>query len=61
MGSPEGKVGSAELKKFWQKNGIEYSETQHQVRVSSFSMSRYAVTVAEEVVRFFRQKRISPS
>ena len=47
MGSPEGEVGRAEITAFWQKYGIEYSETQHQVRVSNFSMSRYAVTVAE--------------
>jgi len=47
MGSPEGEVGRAEIIAFWQKYGIEYSETQHQVRVSNFSMSRYAVTVAE--------------
>jgi formylglycine-generating enzyme len=47
MGSPEGEVGRAEIKAFWEKKGIEYSETQHQVRVSSFSMSRYAVTVAD--------------
>jgi sulfatase modifying factor 1 len=47
MGSPEGEVGRAEVTAFWQKIGIEYSETQHQVRVSNFSMSKYAVTVAE--------------
>ena len=47
MGSPEGEVGRAEIKAFWEKKGIEYSETQHQVRVSSFSMSKYAVTVAD--------------
>ncbi len=43
MGSPEGEVGRAEAKAFYQK----YSETQHKVGVSNFSMSRYAVTVAE--------------
>ena len=47
MGSPEGEVGRAEAKAVYQKFGLEYSETQHQVRVSNFSMSRYAVTVAE--------------
>lgn len=47
MGSPEGEVGKKEIKKFWQNKGIEYSETPHQVWVNNFSMSRYAVTVAE--------------
>ena len=47
MGSPEGEVGRAAITAFLQKNGIAYSETQHQVRLSNFSMSRYAVTVAE--------------
>ena len=47
MGSPEGEVGRAESKAVYQIFGLEYSETQHQVRVSNFSMSRYAVTVAE--------------
>ncbi len=47
MGSSEGEVGRAEVKALMQKNGIAYNETQHQVRVSNFSMSRYAVTVAE--------------
>ena len=47
MGSPVSQVGRAEVKAFLQKNGIDYSETQHHVRVSSFYMSRYAVTVAE--------------
>ena len=35
MGSPEGEVGRGKV------------ETQHQVRVSTFAMSKYAVTVAE--------------
>ena len=47
MGSPEGEVGMAEIKAFWQKEGIDYSETQHKVRLSNFSMSKYAVSVAE--------------
>ena len=47
MGSPVGEPGRAEITAFLQKNGIAYSETQHQVRLSNFSMSRYAVTVAE--------------
>jgi len=47
MGSPEGESGKAGITAYWQKNGKEYSETQHQVRLSNFSMSRYAVTVAE--------------
>jgi sulfatase modifying factor 1 len=47
MGSPESEPGVALIKAVWQKLGIEYSETQHQVRLSSFYMSKYAVTVAE--------------
>lgn len=47
MGSPESEPGRAAITAFLQKNGIAYSETQHQVRLSNFSMSRYAVTVAE--------------
>jgi len=47
MGSPEGEVGRAEVKAAFQKNGIDFNETQHQVRVSNFYMSKYAVTVAE--------------
>ncbi len=47
MGSPVGEPGRAEITAFLQKHGIAYSETQHQVRLSNFSMSRYAVTVAE--------------
>jgi formylglycine-generating enzyme required for sulfatase activity len=47
MGSPEGDSGRAGITAYWQKIGKEYSETQHQVRLSNFSMSRYAVTVAE--------------
>ena len=47
MGSPEGEVGRVEAKAVAQKYGIKYSETQHQVRVSTFYMSKYAVTVAE--------------
>ena len=47
MGSPEGEPGRAETTAFWQKLGIAYSETQHKVRLSNFSMSKYAVSVAE--------------
>ena len=47
MGSPEGEVGRAEIKAERQKAGIDYSETQHKVRLSNFSMSKYAVSVAE--------------
>ena len=47
MGSPEGEVGRAEIIAAWQKMGIAYSETQHMVRLSNFSMSKYGVTVAE--------------
>jgi formylglycine-generating enzyme len=47
MGSPEGEAGRAEVTAFWQKNGIEYSETQHQVKVSEFYMAKYELTVAE--------------
>lgn len=47
MGSPEDEVGRAEVKAVWQKEGLAYSETQHKVRLSNFSMSKYAVTVAE--------------
>ena len=48
MGSPDGEVGSAEARAFWQQNfGIDYSETQHQVKVSDFAMSKYSVTVGE--------------
>ena len=46
MGSPVGEAGRAEVMSFWQKEGVAYSETQHKVRLSSFSMSKYAVTVA---------------
>ena len=47
MGSPEGEVGRAEAQELYYQNlGIDYSETQHQVKVSDFSMSKYAVTVA---------------
>jgi len=47
MGSPEGEVGRAEVKAFWQQQGIDYSETQHKVRLSNFFMSKYAVTVSD--------------
>ena len=47
MGSPEGEVGRAAVKAAYQKNGWDFNETQHQVRVSKFAMSKYAVTVAE--------------
>jgi sulfatase modifying factor 1 len=47
MGSPEGEAGRAGVIAYWAKKGIAYSETQHKVRLSSFSMSKYAVTVGE--------------
>ena len=47
MGSPEGEIGRAATKAFWQIFGIDYSETQHQVKVSDFAMSKYSVTVGE--------------
>ena len=47
MGSPEGEPGRAESTAFFQKNGIEYSETQHQVQLSNFYMIKYGVTVVE--------------
>jgi sulfatase modifying factor 1 len=45
MGSPEGEYGEA--KAAYKRLGIDYSETQHQVRLSDFYMSKYAVTVSE--------------
>ncbi len=47
MGSPEGEVGRAEVKAVYQELGVEYSETQHQVKLSDFYMGKYAVTVGE--------------
>ncbi len=47
MGSPEGEVGRAEAKELYQKYNIDYSETQHQVRVSDFYLCKYVVTLAE--------------
>ncbi len=48
MGSPEGEVGREEARELYQQNlGLDYSETQHQVKVSDFAMSKYAVTSAE--------------
>jgi len=47
MGSPKSETGRTETKSISQHRWIDYSETQHQVRVSNFCMSRYAVTVAE--------------
>lgn len=48
MGSPEGEVGREEARVLYQQNlGLDYSEAQHQVKVSDFAMSKYALTVAE--------------
>jgi formylglycine-generating enzyme len=47
MGSPEGEVGRAEAKELYQKYNIDYSETQHQARVSEFYLCKYAVTLVE--------------
>jgi len=48
MGSPEGEVGRDLVAKVNNDNlGIDYSETQHRVRLSSFYISKYAVTVSE--------------
>ena len=47
MGSPVDEAGRAEVIAFWAKKGIPYSESGHQVRLSNFYMSRYAVSVAE--------------
>lgn len=47
MGSPESEVSRDSAKALYQKNGMDYSETQHQARLSSFYMSKYAVTVSE--------------
>ncbi len=46
MGTPEDEEGSRKVTP-WNQPWINYSETQHQVRVSTFYMSKYAVTVAE--------------
>ena len=47
MGSPEGEPGRAETMELYQKYNIDFSETQHQVKVSEFYLSKYAVTLAE--------------
>jgi len=47
MGSPESEVGRDAAKALYQSIGIDYSETQHQVRLSNFYMSKYSVTVSE--------------
>jgi formylglycine-generating enzyme len=47
MGSPNGEVGRDVAKAIYKQFGIDYSETQHQVRLSDFYMSKYAVTVSE--------------
>jgi len=47
MGSPEGEVGRDAARDEYQQIGVDYSEIQHQVKVSDFSMSKYAVTVGE--------------
>jgi len=47
MGSPEGEAARAEVIDDYAKKGKAYSETQHKVRLSNFSVSKYAVTVAE--------------
>ena len=47
MGSPESEVGRDVAKAVYKQFGIDYSETQHQVRLSDFYMSKYAVTVSE--------------
>jgi len=47
MGSPEGEVGRDAARTLYKNLGLDYSETQHRVRLSDFYMSKYAVTVAE--------------
>ncbi len=47
MGSLEGEVGRDEARAFYKSLGLDYSETQHKVKLSDFYMSKYAVTVAE--------------
>jgi formylglycine-generating enzyme len=47
MGSPESEIGRDVAKAVYKQFGIDYSETQHQVRLSNFYMSKYAVTVSE--------------
>jgi formylglycine-generating enzyme required for sulfatase activity len=47
MGSPEEEPGRAEAMELYQKNNLDYSETQHQVKVSEFYLCKYAVTLAE--------------
>ncbi len=47
MGSPESEVGRDAARSVYKNLGIDYSETQHKVKLSDFYMSKYAVTVAE--------------
>jgi len=47
MGSPESEVGRDAVKAVYKQFGIDYSETQHQVRLSNFYISKYSVTVSE--------------
>ncbi|MEI7695433.1 MAG: formylglycine-generating enzyme family protein [Chlorobium sp.] len=47
MGSQESEVGRDAAKAVYKQFGIDYSETQHQVRLSNFYMSKYSVTVSE--------------
>ncbi len=47
MGSPDGEVGRDDAKASYQEDGVKYSETQHQVKLSNFYIGKYAVTVAE--------------
>lgn len=47
MGSPDSEVGLDAAKAFYKQFGIDYSEAQHQVRLSNFYMSKYSVTVSE--------------
>ncbi len=47
MGSPETEIGRDAAKALYQSVGMNYSETQHQVKVSDFCMGKYEVTVGE--------------
>ena len=47
MGSPETEVGRDAAKALYQSLCLNYSETQHHVKVNDFYMSKYEVTVAE--------------
>jgi len=47
MGSPKGEVGRDEGRAYFAQFGIDSNETQHQVQVSNYYMSKYAVTVTE--------------